>query len=186
MPYSPIPELNQLHAFAAEYPEFSDGFEFYAYDHPDAGLVSWFDMKGDEPGIRDALDRLIPFAQATGSGSFYAIWRVDDRTDLATLPVILFGDEGDLDVVGRGLRDLFRLLAVDDEQFYIDGDYPPSTYHDEYVAWLAENFGLTPPDDPDLLVNPARAEFARPFVEWVIATVPTALDLTHFRQEFGR
>ena len=186
--YSPIPELNLLHDFAADHPEFSDGFEFYAYDRPDAGLVEWFDMKGDEPGIRDFLDRVVPFAQATGGGSFYAIWRCDDRADLATLPVVLFGDEGELDVVGSGLRDLFRLLALDDERFYVDedDDYPASAHHGEYVAWLDATFGLAPPADPDAILDLARAEHGEPFVEWLIATVPTKLDLSDFRHGLGR
>lgn len=187
MPYSPIPELNELHAFAAEHPEFSDGFEFYDFNRSDAGLVEWFDMKGDEPGIRDFLDRLIPFAQATGSGSFYALWRVDDRADLATLPVVFFGDEGDLDVVGRNLRDLLSLLALDNEWLSSrHEDEEASEDNEAYVVWLAENFGLSAPEDPDALIGLARAEFAGPFVEWLIATVPTKLDLTDFRQEFGR
>ncbi|GHG99421.1 hypothetical protein GCM10018780_26100 [Streptomyces lanatus] len=71
------------------------------------------------------LDRLIPFAYATHSGSFYALWRCDDRTDLATLPVIFFGDEGDLYVEAANLRELLRTRA------------------------LEQNFALTPLDNPD-------------------------------------
>ncbi|HEY1174566.1 MAG TPA: hypothetical protein VGF17_00285, partial [Phytomonospora sp.] len=146
MPYSPIPELNLLHDFAEAHPYFSEGFEFYDFDRPDAGLVEWFDMKGDEPGIGDFLDRLLPFAQATGGGSFYALWRHDDRADLGALPVVFFGDEGALDVVGTGLRDLFRLLALDDETLgSTEEDGPHSDDHDAYVGWLSATFGLTPP-----------------------------------------
>ncbi|GIG66651.1 hypothetical protein [Phytomonospora endophytica] len=187
MPYSPIPELNLLHDFAEAHPYFSEGFEFYDFDRPDAGLVEWFDMKGDEPGVGVFLDGLMPFAQATGGGSFYALWRCDDRADLATLPVVFFGDEGDLDVVGAGLRDLFRLLALDDEMLgAADGNDLSSDHHGDYVAWLAATFGLTPPADPDALIGMARAEHGEPFVEWLIATVPTRLDLTDFRHGLGR
>jgi hypothetical protein len=100
-PYSPVPELNLLW-------ELQDwaGFEAYAQGF---GLARF----GDQSGLRagwteddDALARLIPFAQATGTGSEYAFWRVDDRTDIGSLPVVVFGDEGGELVMARNVGDL--------------------------------------------------------------------------------
>ncbi|MGW6023062.1 hypothetical protein [Streptomyces sp. NPDC055099] len=113
---------------------------------PVASVLQWLGLP-DSPELRARLDRLVPFAQATGSGSFYALWRCDDCADLATLPVILFGDEGDLDVVASGLRELLRLLAIDHEWYLsqeerdVDEEHSPA--HGEYLVWLEERFGLS-------------------------------------------
>src|SRR2546430_16116125 len=101
--HSPVPELNLLEELQDQLgPEHcSAGFELTAYG----------DTSGLEAGWSKApefLGRLVPFGQATHSGSFYALWRVDDRADLATLPVVVFGDEGGQHVVARNLRELLR------------------------------------------------------------------------------
>ncbi|MCX4666926.1 hypothetical protein OG453_09645 [Streptomyces sp. NBC_01381] len=172
--YSLIPELNLLKEFdespAGRY-GFADGFEFYTYDRRDAGLVEWLGLDQEKP----FLDRLIPFAQATGSGSFYALWRCDDREDLATLPVVFFGDEGDLDVVARGLRELFQLLALDDEWYLHkdeEEDEEPSAGHEEYLAWLERHFGLAAPEDADVILEAAGDEYGARFLRWLIPHVP--------------
>ncbi|MET9558185.1 hypothetical protein [Streptomyces sp. NPDC006645] len=169
--YSPIPELNLLKEFYDRRPALSDGFEMYGYGQPDFVLVHWLDMAGSsDPELPGHLARLVPFAQASGSGSFYALWRCDDRADLATLPVIRFGDEGDLDVIASGLRDLFRLLAVDDEWYAVDDEErgeERSTDHAEYLVWLRRTFGLTPPDDPQVIIDAATAEYGHRFADWL-------------------
>src|SRR4051794_33348434 len=98
-PYSPVPELNLLMALQNRL-----GFENYADGF---GLTDFGDTSGVEAGWSkdpEFLSRLVPFAQANGTGSMYALWRVDDRSDLATLPVVVFGDEGGQHVVARNLR----------------------------------------------------------------------------------
>ncbi|MDP9795316.1 hypothetical protein J2S43_003828 [Catenuloplanes nepalensis] len=63
--------------------EYADGF----------GLDDWDDKSGLEADWSkdpEFLSALIPFARATGGGSFYALWRIDDRADLAALPVVAF------------------------------------------------------------------------------------------------
>lgn len=168
--YSPIPELNLLREFYDRQPAISDGFEMYEYGQPDDAFVHWFDIPGArDPELAGHLARLVPFAQASGSGSFYALWRCDDRADLATLPVIRFGDEGDLDVIASGLRELFRLLAVDDEWYMLDDGAADerSTDHADYLVWLRRTFGLTRPDDPQAIINAATAEYGRQFADWL-------------------
>ena len=58
---------------------------------------------------------MLPFAQANGSGSVYALWRVDDREDLGALPVVVLGSEGGFHVVARNLAELLQLLGFDAE-----------------------------------------------------------------------
>jgi hypothetical protein len=105
--YSPIPELNLLKEFEDRIGPvyYSEGFELRGYG-ADSGLHTW----SEHP---EFLSRFIPFAQANHSGSDYALWRCDDRTDLAALPVVLVGDEGHLYVIARDLKELFQLLAID-------------------------------------------------------------------------
>lgn len=164
--YSPIPELNLLKEFDDRIGPvyYSDGFELREYG-ADAGLHTW----SEHP---EFLSRLIPFAQANGSGSDYALWRCDDRDDMATLPVVLVGDEGDLYVIALHLRELFQLLATDSEPF---SDYgflasedveEHSEAHHEFLTWLDESFGLGPPEDLNALWA-GRKESDDRFRAWV-------------------
>lgn len=168
--YSPVAELNLLKELQDEVGRMylADGFELLEY--------------GDDSGLRagwskdpEFLGRLIPFAQANGSGSFYAFWRVDDRAELGTLPVVVFGDEGGQYVVARDVREFLRLLALDTEvtvafdeaYFYLDPDEDEhSDGHEAYVAWLGERFGLTVPEDADAVVAAAEAKYGKRFAEW--------------------
>ncbi|ARF53586.1 hypothetical protein [Streptomyces gilvosporeus] len=142
--------------------------------------------------VRGQLDRLTPFAQATGSGSFYALWHHDDRADLATLPVIRFGDEGDLDIID-GLRNLLRMLAIDDEWFTpwdeeraADPDEEHSPGHEAYVAWLKETFGLTLPTEAeaDEILRSGGRTYGVRFVEWLAEFGSEAIDFDSWRKEF--
>ncbi|WP_221639291.1 hypothetical protein [Nocardia bhagyanarayanae] len=168
-PYSPVEELNLLMGLQDRlgYENYADGF----------GLTDFGDISGLVAGwSKDSefTDRLIPFAQANGSGSFYALWRLDDRADLATLPVVVFGDEGGEYVVARHVRELFQLLGFDSEirvdweevYFYRGEDEAHSDCHDEFVAWLDENFGLSPAGDPAAVLAAAQAELGERFADW--------------------
>ncbi|KAB2345923.1 hypothetical protein [Actinomadura rudentiformis] len=176
--YSPVRELNLLKELQDRSPGYySGGFELRDFGY-DPGLAEWLDLK--DPHDLEFLDRLIPFAQASTSGSFFALWKCDDREDLATLPVIRFGDEGDLDVVAQGLRELFELLALDSESFDLEG--PDEGYYDTedghtdghsaYLEWLEENFGLAPPEDPDSMLDRAEQEYGARFRDWLRQFAP--------------
>ncbi|SKA28720.1 hypothetical protein SAMN04488128_10321 [Chitinophaga eiseniae] len=67
------------------------------------------------------LAQLIPFAQANGSGSFYALWQHNDSTDLNELPVGVFGDEGGEYGVAENLNRFLQLLTIDAEPMIFDG-----------------------------------------------------------------
>ena len=168
--YSPVEELNLLKEFQDRvgYENFARGFGLTEYGDVSGLVAGW----SDDPAC---TGRLIPFAQATGGGSFYALWRVDDRDDHATLPVVVFGDEGGEHVVARHVRELFQLLGFDEEisvehdnaYFYRDEDEPHADCHDEYVTWLDRHFGLPVAKDPDAVLAAAQAEFGGRFADWI-------------------
>jgi hypothetical protein len=173
MSYSPVPELNHLKTFQerAGGSYYADGFALTDYDDKSGLSSGWTDDA-------EFLAALIPFAEATGSGSFYALWRCDDRADL---PVVVFGDEGGQHVVARNVRELLVLLTFDAEPmvdwdevtFYRSPDDEHSHAHDAYVSWLDEQFGLAPTDDPDAIVKAARSEFGARFTTWADAHLPS-------------
>ncbi|GGY67258.1 hypothetical protein GCM10010342_63810 [Streptomyces anulatus] len=183
--YAPIPALNLLK-------EFEDGVEDYFA--PGFELIAFGE---DDGGYPQLSDRIRPFAQATGSGSTYAIWLLDDRADLATLPVLLLGDEGGVHVVARDLPELLRVLAsgrspmcdwdgVDyyDEREEEDGDagdgdagdgYDPCPENPAFRAWLRDRFGLEAAEDPNAVVRAAGAELGDAFAAWIGPLVPDAV-----------
>lgn len=179
--YSPVPELNLLKAFEDRSGEhlFATGFELIAYDDD----LDWF--RGAAPDTY--RDRLIPFAYATSSGSYYALWRHDDRADLATLPVVFFGDEGDLCIEAADLRELFQLLGTDLEPDELDDLFDPDDadgradrerYHEslaEYRDWLQREFGLAPLANPEDIDETRISAHTHRFVDWVAEFADEAL-----------
>lgn len=174
--YAPIPALNLLKEFEDGVDDsFAPGFELIAFGEDDGGY----------PRLSD---RIRPFAQATGSGSTYAIWLLDDRADLATLPVLLLGDEGGVHVVARDLPELLRVLASgrspmcgwDDVDYYDEGGdeeggYDPCPRNPAFRAWLREHFGLEAAEDPNAVVRAAGAELGNAFAAWIGPLVPDAV-----------
>ncbi|MDX3230841.1 hypothetical protein [Streptomyces sp. ME19-01-6] len=181
--YSPVPELSLLKELEDRIggENISTGFDLTEFGAT-TGIHTW----SDDP---EFLDSFLSFAAANATGSIYAIWRVDDRANLADLPVVVFGDEGGIAVVARNLRELFQQLACD-KALYV-GDYDAgfddeddeddrddrddrdaeeqSAYdrHPEYLAWLEQHFGLAPAEDPNALVVAAEKELAARFANWV-------------------
>lgn len=155
--YSPVLELNLLKKFE------DDCGERYA---PWRGMDDFGEMSflRDEPELKRGL---LGFASANGSGSLYALWKRDDRTDLASLPVVLLGDEGGIHIVARDLREFFQLLGALDADLDCDwADVGQRDRHElpgraRYLAWLEENFGLTPPDDAWSIIEAAQKELGK-------------------------
>jgi len=165
---SPVPQaLTQLLDFQNE-----TGFEYYSDGF---GL-----LRDDKSGLLHGwsaapafLDKLMPFAQANGSGSFYALWQHDAATDLAALPVVLFGDEGGEYVVAENIAGLLQLLTIDAEpmvydgvDFYKDPEQDPSDYAEEYKTWLMERFKLAPIEEAEEIITPAQQKYQAAFDEW--------------------
>jgi hypothetical protein len=181
--YSPIPELNRLKEFQERMDgkPFPDGFALFEY-----GDLSHLGAEPPAP----LRDRFIPFAQADHSGSFYALWKCDDRADLAALPVVFCGDEGDLHLAARSLRELFCLLAVDGAD---DADDVPA--RGAYVRWLADTFDSAPAEDAAAVYDATLLEYGRAFCDWlltfededsIIADLLSELEDLEDRAERGR
>jgi hypothetical protein len=61
------------------------------------------------------LNKLLPFAKANASGSFYTLWIEDDNKPLNQLPVVVFGDEGGAHIVAENILQLLHLITYDVE-----------------------------------------------------------------------
>ena len=160
-------ELAKLLAFDQQVEDFySEGFELGSYG-PDE-LSTWSEEEG-------FLSRLIPFAQATGGGSVYALWLHPAGVPLSEAPVVVFGDEGGVHIVAKNLRALLEILSFDTEPsidwdevyYYKSDDHEPSERADDYARWLQAEFGLAPVSDADALVSAAQQEHKQAFDAWV-------------------
>ena len=169
----PVPEaLLALLRFQNEagHGNYSAALTLTADDH--SGLEHGW---SDDPAF---LSRLIPFARASASGSFYALWNPDptqapmpDRW-----PVVAFGDEGGEWIVARDVRELLRVSSCDVEP-RIDFDrihFFRSEHHhrqsdgiDAYIAWLREQLQLAPVDDPEEILKAAQREWQADFETWI-------------------
>ncbi|MEV6602512.1 hypothetical protein AB0M36_37555 [Actinoplanes sp. NPDC051346] len=161
------------------------GFDGYAQGF---GLIRYGDttvLPACWPTDPEFIDRVVPFAQANRDGACYALWRLDDRTSEAALPVVVFGEDGAAHVVARGLPELFQLLgydcqidvAEDSARYFLgDGTHEHSRGHQPYVSWLDRQFGLAPAADPDRVLALAQAEFAVPFAAWLRPFLPLEPD----------
>lgn len=169
------PELERLLAFdlSTDAP-YSDGFELLGTNGEE--LSSW----SDDPAF---VERLFVFAEASASGSLYAIWWADPRASLADSPVVVFGDEGGAHVVAANVPELLELLTFDSEpmvswdevSFYKDeddDDEEPSEEGDRYVQWLAGELGLEPVTDPTPIVERAQGDYGEAFRSWIAPFTP--------------
>jgi hypothetical protein len=169
--YSPVPALNELAGLQEQVGAvyLSRSFELLP-DYDDKTMFEAVDLTDT-----DFTSRLIPFAMANGSGSEYAIWRVDDREDVVALPIVAFGDEGGEHVVARNLPELFQLLTADvdpiighdDVLFVPSEDDEPSGGHEAFVDWVRTRFGLEPTTDPAAIVAAAQHEYGARFHAWI-------------------
>src|SRR6185503_18875839 len=162
------PALAKLLAFQDEhdFESYSECFGLLADDK--GGLRSW---SSDDR----FLSRLMPFAQATGGGSFYALWAHQPGASTSEMPVIVFGDEGGVHVIAENVSQLLRLLTFDVEPmvdhdgvtYYKAKDHEPRDNHDAYVAWLKAELDLDPIDDPAPLVAAAQSRHKAAFAAWM-------------------
>jgi hypothetical protein len=165
-PYSVPPELEKLLAFqegVAAFGQYSEGFGLLRDDK--GGLKSW----SNAPAF---LSRLLPFAAANGSGSFYALWASGESDNCGSFPVIAFGDEGGAHVIAEAVQGLLCILALDAEPMiglggvgYYKDDAKHTSHHDAYLRWLSE-LGLSPAQDAMAIVETAQAKHQAAFQAW--------------------
>ena len=145
---------------------YADGFGLLIDDK--SGLKSW---SADE----SFLEKLLPFAQANSSGSFYTIWNDGIEKPLSEMPIVVFGDEGGVHVVAESILQLLHLITYDTEisvdfeevYFYKDKDnYKESEDLVAYLEWLKDNYNLTQITDPEALVNAAQGKYKFRFENW--------------------
>jgi hypothetical protein len=167
--YSPVPTLNALHEFqeAHGYENYSEGFGLTKFDDKSGLKAGW----SEKPAF---LAALIPFAQANGSGSFYALWNTGASKDMNEWPVVVFGDKGGEHVVASNVLELLRLITFDDEPlvehdkvtFYKGKDHRASPEAKAYQRWLKATFNALPPTDHDALVASAQKKHQAAFNAW--------------------
>lgn len=164
-------ELTQFFEINDElgFENYSQGFGLYEDDK--SGIASWSEDQ-------EFLDKLMPFAQANGSGSMYVLWNNESGKSLNELPVVVFGDEGGYHIIAKNIFEFMRLLTFDNEisvdheavYFYKDeDDYEESENLSEYVTWIKENFNLDPvtTEDTETIIEAAQEEYKEDFDNWV-------------------
>lgn len=145
---------------------YSQGFGVFIDDK--SGLLSWSE---DE----DFLNRLLPFAQANGTGSFYAIWNDGTNKPLGQMPIVVFGDEGGVHVVAENILKLLHLLTygteiwVEFDQTYFykdDNSYEEPEDLGKYLKWMKGDYNLHQIEAPNELIKAAQEKHKETFDQW--------------------
>jgi tetratricopeptide (TPR) repeat protein len=71
--------------------------------------------------IEEYSSHVFPFANADGTGGFYAFWVKDASVDLEKAPIVCYGSEGAVKIVAKNLKDLIKILSYGPEG--MDGNY---------------------------------------------------------------
>lgn len=152
--WSPVHELNLLKLFDnVFFDEFANGFWLL-----------------DEYGERKSLENLkltadlAPFA-TNDSDAFFALWRLDDRADLAELPVVALGTTAGAHVIARNVREFYQLIGgLTDTEIWCDEAQvglracEPAPKREEFLTWLEMTLSLRPAEDPAAVIATAQAE----------------------------
>ena len=144
--------------------EYSEGFGI-RIDKKN-GLKSWSKEE-------NFLNRLLPFAKANASGSFYALWVDDDNKPLNQLPVVVFGDEGGVHIVAENILQLLHLITydveirVDEEKVsFRKTTKNPSKNFEKYLKWVKENYNFERIEKPAITIKNAQKKYKKSFDEW--------------------
>ncbi|CAN5222214.1 hypothetical protein BH11BAC5_BH11BAC5_17680 [soil metagenome] len=164
--YNLTSELINLKFFQDKYPDYSQGFYLLVDDK--IGIKTWSENK-------EFLKRLMPFAQANGTGSTYGIWNNGTDKPINELPIVVFGDEGGVHIVAENISQLLQMLTFDTEimvdfdnaYFYKDEeDFEESKDNSAYKNWLKENLNLEPTNEPNEIIRNSQKIFKEPFDIW--------------------
>jgi hypothetical protein len=162
-------ELEKLIYFQtnkSSFENYAQGFGVLIDDK--GGLKSW---------NKDAsfLEKLFPFAQANGSGSFYAIWNDGTSKPINEMPIVVFGDEGGVHIVAENILQLLHLITFDTEisvdfdeiYFYKDeDDYEESEDLNAFLQWLKGDYGLDQIQEPSAIISAAQEKHKEGFDKW--------------------
>jgi hypothetical protein len=90
----------------------------------------------------------IPFATANSTGSTYGFWINGSSINLVDFPIVMFGDEGGINLVAENIFILLSNLTLDMEPYieyysnaisFDNEDYEKSEFLDKYKNWLHQN-----------------------------------------------
>lgn len=135
---------------------------FYMLSIDKTGLKTWSENE-------DFYNQFIEFARANSSGSTYAYWLIDEN--LNNCPIVVFGDEGGIQIVAENTSKLIHLLTYDAEistgleNFYYykdEDDYYESEYKKEFLNWVTENYGFNPittKEETKVIINEAKEKY---------------------------
>lgn len=146
--------------FAEQHKDFAA--EVWPIDDQPSSRSSWSDMSEFTHGF-------LAFANADGTGSEFAFWRVSE--DLNDCPVVVFGSEGEIALVARNFEDWLRVVSYGEELLLgNDPDRASMVAPEEknhpaqqaaFVSWLRER-GIAPATDTDTvnaLIGTAEAQW---------------------------
>jgi hypothetical protein len=157
--------------------EYSDGFVVRI--DKKGGLKSW---SKDEK----FLEKLLPFARANASGSFYTLWIYDNNKPLNQLPIVVFGDEGGVHIVAENILELLHLITYDVEIDVDEEDASfkkrkkkPSENLAKYLKWIKENYDLDRIEKPSTIIKKAQEKYQNSFDEWFNQYYDTKRDKTN-------
>ncbi len=152
--------LQQLYAFEAEYGAENYSECFYLKTSTEYNLDNWCESK-------EFMNAFLEFATASGGGSAYAYWLIDDN--LEKCPIVVFGDEGGLHAIANSTPEFIQLLTLnveilvdwDSAYFYKDDEYyEESDYKEEFAAFVQENFNLPTVEtneETETIINAAKS-----------------------------
>lgn len=143
--------LTRLLEYQNEVGDFYSGyFELTAYGAD--SVASWFD------GDKVAAAQFVPFGQGP-DGSSYCYWLYGGR-ELERSPIAFLGSEGvDNTILADTTEDFLSLLAVGYDELGFPYRQVEETEHLlRFRAWLKNEFGISPPEDAEALIEEAKAK----------------------------
>jgi hypothetical protein len=164
-------DLEKLFEFEKEHGRgsYADGFYLSVIDN--IGLKTYSEEES-------FLNSFIEFATATGGGSTYAIWVINENLDKC--PIVVFGDEGGIHLVAKNTEDLIHLLGYDVEisvywgsAYFYKGEEKDneSENREAFLAWSKTNFGLEPiqtDEEAAVIIQVANDQYADSLYDFFI------------------
>lgn len=146
--------------------EFAD-----AHGYPISGCFE-INTRGDDAAAwfpNDlAMQRQIAVFGNGSTGSTYALW-LTHQPDPAQAPVVVFGSEGEFQVLAESATEFCQLLACGFNELEWDDLTAAPECRDEtqpFRDWVAERLGVARLADPAQAVQAAKARYPE-FAEWV-------------------
>ncbi len=166
------------------------------YLHADEDIFTyWLGKVCSEEEVQEYSRHIFKFANADGTGGFYAFWVKDDISNLEEAPVICYGSEGEVKIVAKNIKGLIKLLSYGPEG--MDGNYAFSCsddydefleYHPNFFtfrSWIKDELGIEPikewqvteSKEVNTLIEEANAMYKDDFDAWQYQFYPSPQEL---------